>query len=190
MKKLTSLGATAFAALLTVLAIVGWAAPAQAYPEAQFKLKVSRSVLYEGQNFTATAVGNVHCDWTLEWNGVNRTATRVPTDDFNPTYTAPPVSKVTKIPLTGTCAFDADENPVEPNFRAAVTPTNWSRTIVITVLPRSAAVSPPGGSNLPNTGGPDWRVLAGGLVLLVSGAAAVTVARRRAEEAEAQATRA
>jgi LPXTG-motif cell wall-anchored protein len=51
-------------------------------------------------------------------------------------------------------------------------------------------VSPPGGSDLPNTGGPNLIVLLGGLVLLVTGATAVTFARRRAEEAEIQASRA
>jgi LPXTG-motif cell wall-anchored protein len=61
---------------------------------------------------------------------------------------------------------------------------------MITVLPRNSAVSPPGGSDLPSTGGPDWRVLAGGMILLLSGATAVIVARRRAEEAEVQAFRA
>ena len=190
MKKLASLGALAIAVLVAVLAIVGTSSPAQAYPERTFKLTVDRSVLYEGQHFTATAIGNVHCDWTLTWNGVKRTATRVPLDDFNTTYTAPAVSKVTKIPLRGTCAYDAAETPTDPNARAAVTPATWTQKIIITVLPRNAAVSPPGGSNLPGTGGPDWRVLAGGLVLLLSGATSVIIARRRAEEAEVQASRA
>ena len=190
MKKLASLGALALAALVAVLAVVGVSSPAQAYPERSFKLDVNRSVLYGGQNFTATAIGNVTCDWTLEWNGETRQAQRDPNDAFKTTYTAPDVTKVTKIPLRGTCAYDLEETPVEANFRAAVTPAEWTQTIVITVLPRNAAVSPPGGSDLPNTGGPDWRVLAGGLVLLLSGATAVIVARRRAEEAEVRATQA
>lgn len=182
MKKLTSLGVAAFAALIAVLAILGSQSPAQAYPELSFKLEVNRSVLYGGQNFTATATGNVTCDWVLDWNGVNRDAHRAPNAPFATTYTAPEVSKVTKIPLHGTCVYDSAENP------SARSAASWGRTIIITVLPQSSAVSPPGGSDLPNTGGPDWRILAGGLMLLLSGAVAVTIARRRAEEAEIQAS--
>jgi hypothetical protein len=190
MKKLASLGALALTALVAVLAIVGSSSPAQAYPERKFDLSVNRSVLYGGQTFTATAIGNVTCDWTLAWNGDSREAAREPNKSFKTTYTAPNVSKVTKIPLRGTCAYDLDETPVEPNFRSTVTPAVWTQKIIITVLPRNAAVSPPGGGDLPSTGGPDWRVLAGGLVLLVSGATAVIVARRRAEEAEVRASQA
>jgi hypothetical protein len=190
MKKLASLGALALVALVAVLTIVGASSPAQAYPERKFDLQANRTVLYGGQSFTATAVGNVHCDWTLTWNDDSRDATRAPNATFQTKYTAPDVSEVTKIPLRGSCAYDAEEKPVQANFRAAVTPAVWSQKIIITVLPRNAAVSPPGSGSLPGTGGPDWRVLAGGLVLLVSGATAVVVARRRAEEAEVRATQA
>ena len=186
MKKLTSLGVAAFAALIAALATLAAQSPAQAYPEVQIGLKVDRQVLYGGQKFTATASSNVHCAWTLEWHGKVRTGNGSVGADFVTTYTAPAVTRSTKIPLHGTCAYDSSETP---SARSAAT---WQQTIQITVLPRSTAVSPPGGggSDLPNTGGPDWRVLVGGLVLLLSGATAVTVARRRAEEAEIQASRA
>jgi LPXTG-motif cell wall-anchored protein len=184
MKKLTSLGVAAFAALITVLAILGSPSPAQAYPEIQINLEVNRSVLYGGENFTATASSNgTTCSWTLEWNGVlrNGTSSGGDTNPFKTTYTAPEVDKVTKIPLHGTCEYTA------PSARGAAT---WERKIIITVLPRSSAVSPPGGSDLPSTGGPNFLFLAGGVLLLLSGAIAVTVARRRAEDAELQASRA
>jgi LPXTG-motif cell wall-anchored protein len=182
MKKLTSLGVAAFAALVAVLAILGSQTPAQAYPELSIDLSVNRSVLYGGENFTATAKSTgVTCAWTLEWNGDSRNGVSSTGAPFETTYTAPEVSKVTKIPLDGVCSYTA------PTARGAAT---WERTIVITVLPRNAAVSPPGGSDLPNTGGPNRLFLAGGIVLLLSGAAAVTIARRRAEEAEIRASRA
>jgi hypothetical protein len=190
MKKLASLGALALIALVAVLAIVGVTSPAQAYPERKFDLTANRTVLYGGQTFTATADSNVHCDWTLSWNGDSRQASRNPNGPFHTTYTAPNVSEVTKIPLSGSCAYDAEEKPVEANFRAAVTPAVWTQKIIITVLPRNAAVSPPGGGSLPGTGGPDLRVLVGGLVLILSGATAVIIARRRAEEAEVRASQA
>jgi len=184
MKKLASLGVAAFAALVTLLAVLGSLSPAQAYPEVQINLEVNRSVLYGGQNFTATASSTgTTCTWALEWNGVlrNGTSSNGDANPFKTTYTAPDVSKVTKIPLHGTCEYTA------PSARGAAT---WQRTIMITVLPQNSAVSPPGGSHLPNTGGPNWIFLAGGLALLLSGAIAVTVARRRAEDAEIQAARA
>jgi LPXTG-motif cell wall-anchored protein len=184
MKKLTSLGVAAFAALLTVLAVLGSSSPAQAYPEIQINLVVNRSVLYGGETFTATASSNgTTCSWALEWNGDTRHGTSSGGDvsPFKATYTAPQVTKVTKIPLHGTCEYAA------PSARGSAI---WQRTIMITVLPPSSAVSPPGGSDLPSTGGPNLLFLGGGLLLLLSGAAAVTVARRRAEDAEIQASRA
>jgi LPXTG-motif cell wall-anchored protein len=184
MKKLTSLGVAAFAALIAVLATLAAQSPAQAYPEVQIGLKVDRQVLYGGQKFTATASSNVHCSWTLDWNGKVRKGSSSDHLDFQTTYTAAAVTHTTKIPLHGACVYSSSE---APGARASAT---WRHTIVITVLPRSSAVSPPGGSDLPNTGGPDWKILAGGLVLLLSGATAVTVARRRAEEAEIQASKA
>lgn len=178
MKKLTSLGVAALIALLAVLAMVGFQSPAQAYPDVQINLTVNRQVLYGGQTFTATATSNVTCAWNLEWDGTVRESTGT---KFVTTYTAADVTKITKIPLHGTCVYDA------PSARGAAT---WQRTLMITVLPQSSAVSPPAGSDLPNTGGPNRLFLAGGLVLLLSGAAAVTLARRRAEEAETAASQA
>lgn len=187
MKKLMPLGVAAFAAFVAVLAILGAPSPAQAYPEISISLSVNRDVLYGGENFTATAQGNVTCDWDVEWNGSVRNAHEAPNAAFNTTFTAPEVKKVTKIPLHGTCVYDAAEQPT-----AARTSAAWQRTIVITVLPRNSAVSPPvgSGSDLPSTGGPSLLFLFGGLGLLLAGATAVTVARRRAEEAEIQAHRA
>jgi LPXTG-motif cell wall-anchored protein len=176
MKKLTSLGVVALAALLAGLVVVGFQSSAQAYPDVQINLEVNRSLLYGGQQFTATASSKgVTCSWTLEWNGDSRNGASSADDPFKTAYTAPEVTKITKIPLHGTCVYTA------PSARGAAT---WQRDIMITVLPPSAAVSPPSSSNLPGTGGPNWMFLAGGVTLLLSGAIAVTLARRRAEEAE------
>jgi LPXTG-motif cell wall-anchored protein len=184
-KKTLSLGLAAFAALVAVLAIMGSQSPAQAYPEVSIALSVNRDVLYSGQDFTATAHANVTCSWDLDWNGAVRKADERPNVDFVTTYTAPKVTTVTKIPLHGTCVYDATETASVDRV-----PTAWQRTIVITVLPaRTAVAGPigpvgPVGSDLPNTGGPSKLFLAGGVLLLLSGVTAVTVARRRAEQAE------
>jgi LPXTG-motif cell wall-anchored protein len=178
MKKLASLGVVALIALVVSLV---WSPTAQAYPEVQIDLTVNRHVLYGGQTFTATATANVTCDWTLEWNGDAREKSGA---KFVTTYTAPEVSEITKVPLHGTCLYTAASS------RSTATNASWQRTIMITVLPQSSAVSPPGSSDLPNTGGPNRVFLFGGLALLLAGATAVTVARRRAEEAEIAASRA
>jgi LPXTG-motif cell wall-anchored protein len=189
MKKLSSLGAVALVALLTGLVVLGLQSQAQAYPDVQINLTVNRQTIYSHQSFTATATSqNTTCDWTLEWNGDTRHASD--THKFVTTYTGPKVTEVTKIPLHGTCTYPS--STARSGQRTAASSATWQRTIVITVLPRGAAVSPPtagGSSDLPSTGGPNRLFLAGGLVLLITGASAVTLARRRAEEAEIAASR-
>jgi len=178
MKKMTSLVVAAIAAVAALLAILGAQSPAQAYPDVRIDLSVDRMVLYSGQDFTATGSSNVDCDWNLEWAGQVRQGGGT---EYKTTYVADKVRKTTKIPLQGTCVYTS------PSTGQTAT---WERTITITVLPASSAVSPPVGSDLPNTGGPNPLFLCGGLALLLAGATAVTVARRRAEEAEIQASRA
>lgn len=184
MKKLTTIGAVALAALVAGLAMLWFSSPAQAYPDVRIDLSVNRSVLYGGEKFTATASSDgTTCAWTLTWNGVVREGGSSTGNSFRTTYQAPQVKHVTKIPLHGTCTYDARTAP------AARGTATWERTIMITVLPPSTAVSPPvGGSDLPNTGGPNLLFLLGGVGLLVAGATAVTMARRRAEEADIQAS--
>ena len=184
MKKLMPFGVAVCSLVIAVLAILGAQSPAQAYPEISIGISVDRDTLYGGQDFTATATANVTCAWAVEWNGSTRKADEAPKASFQTTFTAPKVKKVTKIPLHGTCVYDSGENPT------ARTAAAWNRTIVITVLPRSNAVAGPVSSDLPNTGGPNLIFLVGGLGLLLAGATAVTIARRRAEEAEIQAYRA
>jgi hypothetical protein len=182
MLKSSTLGAAALAALaalVAVLAMLGLSAPAQAYPDARIELTVNRSVLYGGQDFTVTVSSNVSCDWSLEWAGNAQTGASASGQDFTGTYVAAQVDTVTKVPLHGTCVYSASRG----TSRAAT----WERTVVMTVLPQSTVVSPPGGSDLPNSGGPNPLFLVGGLTLLLAGATAVSVARRRAEEAELRA---
>ena len=169
------------AAVLGLLATIGLAPAAQAYPEVIIDLSVNRTVLYGGQTFTATATSNVDCDWTLEWNGDSRDKNA--SQNFVTTYTAPAVTQITKIPLHGTCVYTLPDGatPVTGRHaaRAAAGPlVTWKRTIMITVLPRGSAVSPPG-SNLPNTGGPDLWILLAGLSLVGAGAAVTLRSRRK-----------
>jgi LPXTG-motif cell wall-anchored protein len=163
------------AALLGLLALVGFAPAAQAYPEVVIDLTAEPTVLYGGQTFTATATANVTCDWTLEWNGDTRTKGGV--ENFETVYTAPEVTKITKIPLHGTCDYllpDGATPAPRVAARAAATPTTWNRTIDITVLPQGNAVSPPTDTGLPNTGGPSmWLLLAGIALVAVGGTVAV-----------------
>lgn len=175
MKKFALMGAVVLAGLV---ATIGFAGPAQAYPEVIIDLTVDRQVLYGGEHFTATATANVSCDWTLEWNGDSRD--KAASTGFVTTYTAPEVTEVTKIPLHGTCDYLLPDGATPVTGRAAAGPlTTWKRTIMITVLPRGA-VSPPGGE-LPNTGGPHLSLLLGGLGMIAAGGVAVARAKRSAE---------
>ena len=180
MKKLASFG---LMVMIALLAAVGFAPAANAYPDNQFNLVVDRQVMYGGESFTATATSNVVCDWTLEWNGVVRTKTDPAI--FNTTYKTPIVTQITKIPLHGTCAYDDGSTRLGAKASArtmrVAKAATWSKTIMITVLPRGSAVSPPG-ENLPNTGGPNMWLLLGGLGAVLAGAGVVVTSRRRATE--------
>ena len=170
-------------ALLALLAVVGFAPSASAYPDVTIDLTAKPQVLYGGETFTATGSANVDCGWNLEWNGVTRTGSSTSGAPFSTVYTAPEVTKVTKIPLHGTCSYlDPTARSAQ---RSAATPATWTRTIIITVLPRGQAAPPTDNStDLPNTGGPNIAYLLAGLGLLALGATAVTVARRRAEDGD------
>jgi LPXTG-motif cell wall-anchored protein len=181
-KKVLSLGV---AALLGLLAVIGLAPAAQAYPEVVIDLSAHPTVLYGGETFTATATSNVDCDWTLEWNGDSRDKNA--SQQFVTTYTAPDVTKITKIPLHGTCVYTLPDGatPVTGRqvARSAAGPlVTWKRTIMITVLPRGSAVSPPGGGgHLPNTGGPQLWILLLGIGLAGAGAVVTVRSRRRVQ---------
>lgn len=164
-------------------AAVALAPSASAYPEAVINLTVDRQTLFEGEQFTATGTSNVDCDWTTEWNDVVRTGTGSNGSPFQTTYTAPDVEDVTKIPLNGVCQYT--DPSTESGERTAAGDSTFTRTIIITVLPRNAEVSPPNEGGLPNTGGPNALILLGGFGLLATGTTAVTVARRRAVEMDA-----
>jgi hypothetical protein len=176
---MTKFGFAAAAAIAALLGILGFSGSAQAYPDIQQSLTVDHQVVFGGDSFTATASANVDCAWGLEWNGQAREGAST---EFTTTYTAPQVTAVEKIDLVGTCEY------VEPASGAAkATAATWRDAITITVRPGANAAAAPVGSNsadLPGTGGPNRVFLVSGLVLLLSGATAVTVARRRAEEAE------
>lgn len=178
MKKYGYVVLAAIAAALVSLAFSS--SSAQAYPDTRIVLTVNHQVIYSGDSFTATGASTVPCSLDLEWNHTVRHggATR----EFATTYVAPQVTKVTKIPLTAVCNV-ADGTA----GRAASTTTAVHRSLTVTVLPRAngAAAGPAGArADLPRTGGPNRAWLVGGLVLLLAGATAVTVARRRAEEVE------
>jgi hypothetical protein len=169
------------AAIAAVLVSLGFSSAAQAYPDVRLDLTVNHQVLYSGESFTATGISNVECSLNLEWNNVVRQSD--PTTKFVTSYVAPQVSKITKIPLTGVCRYAA---PTGGKASAAGVST-LQRRITVTVLPRgSAAATVPNdtSADLPGTGGPNRVFLLSGLVLLLAGATAVSVARRRAEEVE------
>jgi LPXTG-motif cell wall-anchored protein len=198
MKRFGSFGVTALFAVLTCFALAPSAHAARAYPDAgpTFDLRVNRHLLYGGQRLVATATASVSCTWLLEWNGDRRPRTG---KTFTTTYVAPAVTRLTRIPLHGTCFYDQQRArqhraPARAATSATSTaeaimvevPPHWQQTIVITVLPPGSAVSPPigghphpGGTGLPNTGGPSRWILLTGLGVLLAGS--VVVRRAQAD---------
>jgi LPXTG-motif cell wall-anchored protein len=164
MKKFACVAVAAAAAFLVVLGI---STSAQAYPDVQVNLTASKQLVNAGDHVTVTAAANVACAWNETWNDEGRASAGT---RFVTTFVAPQVTTITKIPVRATCTYAA----------AASGPKAWSDDLTITVLPVAAA-APGGAASLPSTGGPNWVVVAGGLALLLAGATAVTVARRRAE---------
>ncbi|MFL6158690.1 MAG: LPXTG cell wall anchor domain-containing protein [Marmoricola sp.] len=158
---------------------LGFSSSAQAYPDVQVNLTVTKQIVYGGDSFTATTESNVTCDFSTEWGGTTRPGTGT---SFSTEYVAPAVTRITKVPLTGECTYLTPSG----SGRATSAPTTWKHTMTITVLPRANAAVAAGrnSTDLPSTGGPNWAFLAGGLGLVLVGAVAVTVARRRAEEAD------
>ena len=174
-------GYVVLAAIAAVLVSLGFSSAAQAYPDVRLDLTVNHQVLYSGETFTATGISNVDCALNLEWNKVVRQSD--PTKRFVTEYVAPQVSRITKIPLTGVCRYASRS----AGKASAVGVSTLQRRITVTVLPRAnGAATPPvdNSADLPGTGGPNRVFLLSGLVLLLAGATAVTVARRRAEEVE------
>lgn len=173
-------GYVVLAAIAAVLISLGFSSAAQAYPDVRMDLTVNHQVLYSGESFTATGTATVACPLDLEWNNVVRSS--APTKKFVTSYVAPQVSKVTKFPLTGVCHY---ASPAGGKSSTGV--STLQRRLTVTVLPRAngATAAPVDNSaDLPGTGGPNVAFLLSGLVLLLTGATAVTVARRRAEEVE------
>jgi hypothetical protein len=173
-------GYVVLAAIAAVLVSLGLSSSAQAYPDARIELTVNHQVLYSGDTFTATGTSSVACTLDLEWNDVVRHS--APTKRFATTYVAPQVTKVTKIPLTGVCQV-ADSSA----GKSAASVSTLRNKLTVTVLPKASGASAAPSDNsadLPGTGGPPRVWLLGGLVLVLAGATAVTVARRRAEEVE------
>jgi len=172
-------GASA-AAVLTALIPLG---AAQAYVEPTIEVSVSDTTVVEGSTFTAKASSNISCDgWTLAFDG---TAEKGSGKVFSADFTAPDVSKTTKLPLVGTCGYDdtkLSSAPATAANAATVVPAAsqaLSRTITITVLPKGGD----GDGALPDTGGSNLPLLLIGGMLVVAGGGVTYAARRRGASA-------
>jgi hypothetical protein len=172
-------GVVALAAFAALLVTLGFTSSAQAYPEVQITLTASKQVVSSGDTFTASASANVGCAWNVDWNGDARSGA----GQFSTTFTAPAVTKVTKVVLTGTCTYSSGSSGSSGESRSAADLSTWTRQLTITVLPSASGAAAPSNrsSDLPSAGGPNKVFLLSGLVLLLAGASAVTLARRRAE---------
>jgi hypothetical protein len=168
-------GYVVLAAIAAVLVSLGLSTSAQAYPDARIDLTVNHLVLNSGQSLRAIGTTNVACALDLEWDHVVRQSGTTKT--FAASYIAPEVTKITTIPLTGSCRVAGG---------AGTSATSVRRKLDVTVLPATNGAPGPAdqGADLTDAGGPSLVVLLSGLVLLLAGATSVTVARRRAEDVE------
>ncbi|RNL62200.1 LPXTG cell wall anchor domain-containing protein [Nocardioides marmoriginsengisoli] len=179
------------AALATVLLLIGLLVPAPAQAAEKLRLTVDRHVLYGGQQLVVTARSSVDCGFAVTWDGDSRGGTgRV----LVAAFTAPTVTRITRIKVHAACflgtgpkakpAAAPARGSAGPRQRLTVTvPTSLRRTVVVTVLPRGSAVSPPdtgGGTVLPSTGGPDRLLILLGLGSALVGAGLVATCRKRA----------
>lgn len=187
----------ALVALVTTLAGVAIAPAARAVRGPTFALTVDRHVVHGGESFTATAVGRAECAWILQWDGDRRASKAA---RMVATFTAPQVTRPTKVPLDGTCFHDAARNRAGEDRGATTSrrsgsaqrllvtvPTKWTHTVVITVLPAGTTVSPPASAGsgagdaggLPGTGGPALEPLVAGIIAVLAGAATALTSRGR-----------
>ena len=167
-----------------VVALLVGGAQAMAYPSCVFDASADKKVVRGGAQVTVSSTANVDCAWTIEWNGVTRTGSG---KTFSATYTAPQVSKRTVIDAHVTCTYeDTSCTGEDARDGDAARPALWTKTIPVTVLPRGGQGGPTASASgdLPNTGGPSWYLLAGGLLLLVAGAGAVRASRREPVEVD------
>jgi len=176
-KRILSLAA---ATVFGLLAVVGLAPAAQAYPEVLIDITVPPATVVGGEPFSVTATANVVCDWAIAFEGDTKTKT---SKVFTAGFVAPEVTQVTQFPLEGDCDYvlPAGATPVTRTTAAQrTTDTHWSRTFEITVVPAGQAAPPISdndGGKLPNTGGPSIWLLISGLVLAGAGAGAVVRSR-------------
>jgi hypothetical protein len=166
MKKLIVIGVTTLAAMFAVL---GVAPSAYAYPETTCNVDVNAQVVNSGESFTATGTSQqfttprasaaAAVDWEMTFNGEVRTGHAVV---FKQKFTAPEVTKKTKLPLTVT-AIMADKT------------TTCTKTVDITILPGNTVIDHP---HLPNTGGPRLMLLFAGFGLVLAGGVAIRQSRK------------
>jgi hypothetical protein len=195
LKRFVSFGAVL---LLVALGTVTLAPGAQAAD--QFRLAVNRGTVFSGGHLTATVGANVTCDFLVSWNGEDRSGAG---RSFATTFTAPRVTRITKLRLEATCFVRRAHRSAPPVATAPVratsvdtqtivvtVPESLRRSIMITVLPAAGGggALPPnvgpggggtGGAGLPNTGGPRLLLLLLGAASVLTGAGVVAATRRR-----------
>ncbi len=173
MKKLAAMiGVFALAAF----GLVATGTAAEAYPQQGFTVHVVAQTVHSGAVVSAYARSfNEPCAWTARFAGQTDAGTG---KTFRMRFTAPTVHRPTTVPLRVSCV---SANPSGGGTSVAVRTQTFTKTIDIRVLPREThgAGHATSGSALPNTGGPDVGLLAGGGALVLGGGAAIALGVRR-----------
>lgn len=178
-----------YIAILAILGITLFGiGPASANP--RFTLTVSHTRLVSGHALTVTATSNVTCEWGIRWAGHTRLKRNAKVLVAH--FIAPRVTKARKYRLLAICNYRARTaasttrpGPARTTHHRvampvkAIVPPHWFRTIVITVEPRRVSTKPSTAVTLPDTGGPLGSLFVVGFGLVLTGAGAMRLARRR-----------
>ena len=171
MKKLSA--ALAVAAL-TLFGLLATSTAAEAYPQQTFTVHVNHQTVLSGSTLVVHGKSDPACFWTFTFNGSTQTATgKVVTVRF----------KVPKVQRKETIDLDVSCEQVAPSGggqSVAVRTQTFTKDIPITILPVGTQASGQAAAGtMPNTGGPNVGLLAGGGALVVGGGAAIALGLRR-----------
>ncbi len=170
--------ATAAALAATFTLFMGGAA--QAYPDPTITISIPGNEIIGGDTFDFTASsGDVDCDWTVTYGGAQQTGSGT---SISGTYDTPAVSKRTATTITAVCEYQTATSSASAAATAEVSAADTaSASATVYLLPRGGDTD--GGSDdngaLPDTGGSNLWIVIVGAALLVVGAAALALSRRR-----------
>lgn len=153
------------------------------YPAPTFSATLEDQVVVSGENVVIHAQANTVANWDVAFNGENRVGVGT---KFTATFKAPVVTRVTF--FNATVHAETVDESLARGQSVGVKLATFDKTLRVKVLPEGSKAGPKNNDQrmadsgvLPNTGGPNFYLLLGGLLLLLAGLGAVIAARRTAD---------